>query len=103
MLSLFMKNKFDITNDIFEFKNGDFKETYNIINDYIYCEINKEELNFMDKNLMKSLNDLRSKILPKIINDKNNNDLYLLNFYLNNSKNNEDIIIGLLNKYKNIL
>ena len=103
MLSLFMKNKFDITNDIFEFKNGDFKETYNIINDYIYCEINKEELNFMDKNLMKSLNDLRSKILPKIINDKNNNDLYLLNFYLNNPKNNEDIIIGLLNKYKNIL
>ena len=52
---------------------------------------------------MKSLNDLRSYILPKIINDQNNNDLYLLNFYLNNPKNNKNIIISLLNKYKNIL
>ena len=103
MLSLFMKNKFNINNESFEFINGDFKEVYNIINEYIYCEVNKEELNFIDKNLMKSLNDLRSYILPKIINDKNNNDLYLLNFYLNNPKNNENIIIRFLNKYKNIL
>ena len=52
---------------------------------------------------MKGINELRSYILQQIINDKNNNDLYLLNFYLNNPKNNENIIIGLLNKYKNIL
>ena len=103
MLSLFMKNKFKINNESFEFINGDFKEVYNIINEYIYCEVNKEELNFIDKYLMKNLNDLRSLILQKIINDQNNNDLYLLNFYFNNPKNNENIIISLLNKYKNIL
>lgn len=103
MLSLFMKNKFDIDYESFKFNNGDFKEIYNIINEYIYCEVIKDESNFIDKNLMKSLNDLRSYILPKIINDQNNNDLYLLNFYLNNPKNNKNIIISLLNKYKNIL
>tara|TARA_B100001093_G_scaffold122046_1_gene114796 strand:- start:16 stop:1362 length:1347 start_codon:yes stop_codon:yes gene_type:complete len=104
MLSLFMKkNQFEIDDKYFLFKNGDFKEIYNIIKDYINYEVNYEELYFKDKHLMKGINELKSYILQKIISDKNNNDLHLLNFYLNNPKNNENIIIGLLNKYKNIL
>ena len=103
MLNLFMKNKFSITDNIFIFQKYDFKEIYNIINDYIYCEINNEELHFKNKYLLKNLNDSKKYILSKILKNQNNNDLYLLNSYIMNPKKNEYIILGLLNKYKNIL
>ena len=102
MLNLFLKNNFIIDDEGFEFK-GNFKDFLSLINDYIDCEINNERFINIEKNMIKSIYNFRSYILPKIINSQNNEDLHLLNYYMNNPKNNEYILISLLNKYKNII
>ena len=102
MLNLFLKNNFIIDDNGFEFE-GNFKDSLSLINDYIDCEINNEKFINIEKNMIKSIYDFRSYILPKIINSQNNEDLHLLHYYMNNPKNNEYILISLLNKYKNII
>jgi hypothetical protein len=102
MLNLFLKNNFTIDDNKFKFE-GNFKDFLSLINDYIDCEINNEKFINIEKNMIKSIYDFRSYILPKIINSQNNEDLHLLHYYINNPKNNEYILISLLNKYKNII
>lgn len=102
MLNLFLKNNFTIDDNKFLFE-GNFKDFLSLINDYIDCEINNEKFINIEKNMIKSIYNFRSYILPKIINSQNNEDLHLLHYYMNNPKNNEYILISLLNKYKNII
>lgn len=107
ILNIFNKNKFLIIDEKKIEINGNdkiniYKDTINKINDYINYEINDEELKFKERNIIKNINDFKKYILPEVIQYKNNIDLNLLMYFINNPKNNENIILGLINKYKDI-
>ena len=107
ILNIFNKNKFLIIDKKrIEVNDNDkiniYKDTVNKINDYINFEINNEELKLKEGNIIKNINDFKKYILPLVIQNKNNIDLNLLMYFINNPKNNENIILGLINKYKDI-
>ena len=106
ILNHFNKNNFLIINkQKIEVNDNDkiniYKNTVNKINYYINHEINKEEDKLKEIKI-KNINDFIKYILPLIIQNKNNIDLNLLMYFINNPKNNENIISGLINKYKDI-
>lgn len=80
-----------------------YKNTHNILKEYISCVLQKDyEKN---KSQIKNINNFARYILPMLLSSeyKNNIDFNLLIYYLNNPKDNENILLGLINKYKNIL
>lgn len=103
MLNLFNPGKFKIIDNKIKVSSNNqieiYKETIKKINDYINCEFENENIQKIEKNLK----DFSRYFLPELLNSKNNLDINLLMYFLNNPKNNENIILGLLNKYKSIL
>jgi len=108
MLNLFNPNKFVIIDDHKVEVNNDnkiqiYKETSKKIDDYITCELNNEIILYKEREIKKNLNDFKKYFLPELLKDNNNIDLNLLIYFMNNPKNNENILSSLMNKYKNIL
>lgn len=108
MLNLFNPDKFIIIDEDKIKVNNDneieiYKQTINKINDYINCEFEKDNYLQKQKEITKNLQDFNRYFLPELLKSNDNVDLNLLMYFLNNPKNNENIIIGLLNKYKSIL